>query len=95
MPAHRFQAARASFHACGRGARLDASVRLDDLVRALLMTNGLTNAIEIGLERVNRNDERALQTFEFAGPTGQFAIVRRAWQEVALLENFDRLPLSA
>jgi hypothetical protein len=51
------------------------------------MTNDLTYAIEIALEQVAGNDERGSETFEFAGPASQFAIVRRAWQEVALLEN--------
>jgi hypothetical protein len=47
----------------------------------------LTDAIEIALEQVDGNDERGLEIFEFAGPTKDFTIVRRAWQEIALLEN--------
>lgn len=54
----------------GRGAPSGASVRFDDLVRALLMTNDLTYAIEIALERLGGNDERCLEILEFAGPTG-------------------------
>jgi hypothetical protein len=66
---------------------LDESVRLDDLVRPFLVANDLADAIVVALDRASGNDERGLKTFKLAGPTGQFAIVRLAWQEVALLEN--------
>src|SRR5258708_39984009 len=67
--------------------RSAASIRFDDLVRAFLVANDLTDAIVIALDHAGGNDEFSLKTFELAGPTRQSAIVRRAWQEVALLEN--------
>ena len=51
------------------------------------MANDLTDAIVIALDHAGGNDECGLKTSELAGPTSQFASVRRAWQEVALLEN--------
>jgi hypothetical protein len=51
------------------------------------MTNALTDALVIALERVDGDDERGLETFEFSSPTSQFAIVRRTRQQVALLKN--------
>jgi hypothetical protein len=74
------------WHACSRGVRSGASVRFDDLVRPFLVANDLTNTVVIALDHADGNDERGLETFELSGPTSQFAIVRRAWQEVALLE---------
>jgi hypothetical protein len=70
-----------------RGARLDASVGFDDLVRPFLMADGLTDALVIALERIDSDDELGLETFEFSSPTSQFAIVRRTRQEIALLKN--------
>ncbi len=51
------------------------------------MTDALTDALVVALERVDGDDEIRLETFEFSSPTSQFAIVRRPRQEVALLKN--------
>src|SRR5258707_8382215 len=75
------------WHARSRGVRSGASVRFDDLVRPFLVANDLTNTVVIALDHVGGDDECGLKIFELAGPTSQFAIVRCARQEVALLEN--------
>jgi hypothetical protein len=46
----------------------------------------LTDTIIIALDRADGNDERALKTFELAGPTSQFAIVSPSC-------NWDREPI--
>jgi hypothetical protein len=51
------------------------------------VANDLTDAIKIALERVDGDDERGLETFEFAGPTSYFAIVGCPGKEVALLKR--------
>jgi hypothetical protein len=40
-----------------------------------LVANALTDTIIIALDRADGNGDRALKTFELAGPTSQFAIV--------------------
>lgn len=72
----------------GRSRLLETNlVRLDELVRPLLVANDLTDAIEVALERVDGDDERGLETFEFAGPTRYVAIVGGCGHPVALLEQ--------
>jgi len=71
----------------GRSRLLETNlVRLDELVRPLLVANDLTDAIEVALERVDGDDERGLETFEFSGPAGYLALVGLPGKEIALLE---------
>jgi len=69
------------------GIRRTSLVRLDELVRPLLVANDLTDAIEVALERVDGDDERGLETFEFSGPTRYVAIIGGCGHPVALLEQ--------
>ena len=57
-----------------------------------LVASDLGDAAVIALDHAGGHDECGLKAFELASPTRQSAIVRRAWQEVALLGNFEAGP---
>jgi hypothetical protein len=62
-------------------------VRLDDLVRPLLLPNNLKNVLIIALDGRRSDYEGRFQAFEFAGAASQFTIVRRTGKEVTLLKD--------
>ena len=64
-----------------------ASVSFHDFIRSVLMAHDLQSAFIGTLDRNRRNNDRRLQTLEFAGTSRQFACVGFAGQEVALLKD--------
>src|SRR3954466_9180781 len=66
---------------------LVGSVRVGELVRSLLVTNDLADAIEVALERVDGDDKRSLETFKFPRSTSDLAIVGRSRHPVTLFEH--------
>jgi hypothetical protein len=55
------------------------------------VAHDLAEAFEIAFDWDDRNRELALEAFKFAGPARQFAIVGRAREEVAFLEDLIAL----
>jgi hypothetical protein len=64
-------------------------VRLDDLVRPLLLPNNLKNVLIIALDGRRSDYQGRFQAFEFAGAASQFTIVRRTGKEVTLLKDWS------
>jgi hypothetical protein len=63
------------------------SVGLDDLIRALLVSNDLGNAVVIALHRPRCDYNVSLKTLKLAGAAREFALVGSARHEVALFED--------
>lgn len=69
------------------GLGRELSVRLDDLVRPFLVAHGLVDAIVVGLQEIDGNDQRGLKIFEFSCPSDHIAGIGRAGKEIAFLED--------